>query len=231
MAYDFNCDGFAVAQDVIPPETVEEMRAEFERLAPEFASTRNGTAFGMRGLMSKSAAVRTLAKSEQLLNLVTPYIGKNAQPVRTIFFDKTPSANWPLPWHQDRVIAVSARYEIDGYDKWTLKNGVDHVEPPVEILKQIVTIRLHLDDCDETNGALKVMAGWQDSMKPSAELAALRGDDKIQTLSLKAGDAVLMRPLTPHSSDKSIGGRRRRVLHIEYCGIDLPAPLTWKEAT
>lgn len=231
MVYEFNRDGFAVAQGVLSPKTIEEMQTEFERLAPEFASTRNGTAFGMRGLMSKSAAVRKLANSVVLHQLVTPYLGENAQPVRTIFFDKTPSANWPLPWHQDRVIAVSAHHEIDGYDKWTLKDGVDHVEPPAEILKQIVTIRLHLDDCDETNGALKVMAGWHDSVKPSAALAALRQSDNIQTLSLKAGDAVLMRPLTPHSSDKSISERRRRVLHIEYCGVDLPSPLTWKEAT
>lgn len=228
---DLTKDGFSIAPKVIDPETVEILRTEFERLAPEFASTRNGAAFGMRGLLAMSGPIRDIAQSKTLKNLVSPAIGPNAKPVRTIFFDKTVAANWPLPWHQDRVIAVAESHDVIGYDKWTIKNGINHVEPPLDILQQIATVRIHLDDCDETNGALQVVSGWHNALHPSKTLAALRRSDRIETLCARAGDAILMRPLTPHSSQKSTSDRRRRVLHIEYCTAELPAPLAWQEAT
>jgi hypothetical protein len=36
-----------------------------------------------------------------------------------------------------------------------------HLEPPVEILERMLTARLHLDDCDEANGPLRVILGSQ----------------------------------------------------------------------
>lgn len=226
---DLISDGFSVVPRVIDPATIVFLREEFERLAPDFASHRNGAAFGMRGVSGKSELVREISLSETLKNHVISAIGAKARPVRTIFFDKTSAANWPLPWHQDRVIALAERHNIIGYNKWTLKNDVTHVEPPLTILQQIATVRIHLDDCDENNGALQVVAGWHDRLYPSKTLATLRGSDQVETLCANAGDAILMRPLTPHSSDKTISDRRRRVLHIEYCSAELPAPLTWRE--
>ena len=118
----------------------------------------------------------------------------------------------------------------DGFNKWTLKGGVDHAEPPVAMLKSITTVRLHLDPCDETNGALRVMGGFHNDLLSAECLATFRESDQVKTLTVAAGDAVLMRPLTPHSSQKSSSARRRRVLHIEYCSAQLPDPLQWKEA-
>jgi hypothetical protein len=39
------------------------------------------------------------------------------------------------------------------------------------------------------------------------------------------GGAVLMRPLLLHASSAATNPRRRRVIHIEYSGDELPAPL------
>src|SRR5688572_32967089 len=77
--------------------------------------------------------------------------------VKAIYFDKTPESNWYVTWHQDIIINVKARIETDGFTAWTKKEGVHHVSPPEEILKDTVTIRIHLDDTDETNGALKII--------------------------------------------------------------------------
>ncbi len=53
-------------------------------------------------------------------------------------FDKTPSGNWPLDWHQDRTIAVKHRIEIPGFGPWSMKGGVHHVAPPIDLLARML---------------------------------------------------------------------------------------------
>src|SRR5262245_38819263 len=50
--------------------------------------------------------------------------------VRALLFNKTPSTNWSLTWHQDRVIAVKDRIEVEGFGPWSRKHGALHVAPP-----------------------------------------------------------------------------------------------------
>jgi hypothetical protein len=66
--------------------------------------------------------------------------------VRATLFDKTPGANWPVPWHWDLTICVAVRLEAPGFGPWTLKAGVHHVQPPVEVLETMVAVRVHLED-------------------------------------------------------------------------------------
>ena len=40
-----------------------------------------------------------------------------------------------------------------------MKEGIPHVQPPTAILEQMLTVRIHLDRTDESNGALKVIPG------------------------------------------------------------------------
>ena len=40
-----------------------------------------------------------------------------------------------------------------------MKDGVPHVQPPVEILSGMLSIRVHLDETPESNGALRVIPG------------------------------------------------------------------------
>lgn len=86
-------------------------------------------------------------------------IGAKARPVRALLFDKTKAANWIVAWHQDRAIAVRARIEVPGFGPWSVKDGVAHVAPPIEILQAMVTLRLHLDRCDDDNAPLTVALG------------------------------------------------------------------------
>lgn len=45
-----------------------------------------------------------------------------------------------------------------------------------------------------------------------------------------AGDVLLFRPLTLHASRKATSNRPRRVIHLEFAGVVLPAPLQWADA-
>jgi len=60
---------------------------------------------------------------------------------------------------QDVTIAVQEKVEMDGYGPWSIKADVPHVQPPASILEIMLSVRLHLDDCSEKNGALRVIPG------------------------------------------------------------------------
>ena len=64
---------------------------------------------GIRNLLELAPRISALARSQKIRSLVAPILGDNSRVVRGIFFDKQPSANWKVPWHQDRTIAVKNR--------------------------------------------------------------------------------------------------------------------------
>ena len=95
--------------------------------------------------------VRTLAHSKWLIDMAEILCGSGVRPVRGLFFNKTPESNWPVAWHRDLTIAVNQKVELPGYGPWSTKAGVVHVQPPLEILENMITFRLHLDDCPVEN--------------------------------------------------------------------------------
>ena len=185
---------------------------------------------GRRGLLALPA-VAELARSRRLLELVRPHLSLEPFPVRAIYFDKSAETNWLVPWHQDLTIALLARAEVPGFGPWSVKDGIPHSQPPVELLQKMLTVRIHLDDADESNGALRVLSGTHSLGRLSAgriqELRTLQSDILCE---VSAGDVLLMRPLLLHASGRSTSTRHRRILHIEYASFTLPEPLQWYEA-
>jgi ectoine hydroxylase-related dioxygenase (phytanoyl-CoA dioxygenase family) len=122
----------------------------------------------MRNLLERVPLVRQLCEQTPIRSLVEPILGVNCFPVRGILFDKISGANWKVPWHQDLTIAVREKHETEGFGPWSVKDGVVHVQPPVRVLENMLTMRLHLDDCDEGNGPLRVLPGSHCSGKLDA---------------------------------------------------------------
>src|SRR5690242_14987594 len=110
-------------------------------------------AHGIRNLLDLEI-IRELACSESVRALAEALLGDQCFAVRGIFFDKPAEANWKVPFHQDVTIEVQARKEAPGFENWTVKGGVQHVQPPTEILQRMVSVRLHLDDSRSENGPL-----------------------------------------------------------------------------
>jgi ectoine hydroxylase-related dioxygenase (phytanoyl-CoA dioxygenase family) len=182
---------------------------------------------GRRNMLAVPA-VAALANSKKLLDLVQRHTGGEPRPVRAIWFNKSAQANWLVAWHQDLAIAVRERIETPGFEAWSVKESVPHVQPPVEVLEQMLTVRIHLDDADERNGALRVIPDSHRLGRLDADQIAGLREERGETLcAAAAGDALLMRPLLLHASGRSRNDRPRRVLHVEYAGHDLPSGLEW----
>lgn len=188
------------------------------------------TGAGRRGLL-EVPAVREVAFSDRVLGCLHPYMEGAPRLVRAIYFDKSPGANWLVPWHQDLTFAVRERREVPGFGPWSVKDGIPHVQPPVGLLEQVITVRLHLDPCDGDNGALRVLPGTHALGRLAADqIQDCRTQVAEVLCAMEAGDALLMRPLLLHASSKSMTDRHRRILHLEYAGFDLPDGLAWYES-
>jgi hypothetical protein len=212
--------GFAIISCIIEASEREEL---LSMLGPVSGA-------GRRGLFALSA-VAALARSTRLLELTRPHLPAEPFPVRAIYFDKSSEDNWLVPWHQDLTIAVRERAEASGFGPWSIKDGVPHVQPPVELLQQMLTVRLHLDDADESNGALRVLPGSHRLGRlPAERIQELRTQLPETLCAVRGGDVLLMRPLLLHASGRSTKPGHRRVLHIEYAAFELPANLNWHEA-
>ena len=224
-------EGFAIWEDYIDARTVETLLQELEHAGVDrLGSRRAGKAFGLRDLMNVVPFTRTFANSTTLLSLVEPVLGRGARVVRGIYFDKHRDANWKVTWHQDLTIAVSERVEVEGFGAWSTKAGITHVQPPVSILEKMLTLRIHLDDTDESNGALRVLpATHRHGRLDAAQIQYWKQRAEAVTCAVRRGGIVGMRPLLLHSSLPSVNPKHRRVLHFEYASIDLPDGLKWLE--
>lgn len=171
---------------------------------------------GARHLLSLRA-VRELAVDARLVSIAAEFIGASAFPFRATLFDKSPTANWLVVWHQDTALPLRRRVDSQGWGPWSTKAGVIYAHAPASALSQVVALRVHVDDSTDANGPLRVLPGTHArGVLTDTELARVASEIQPVECLGAAGSVVAMRPLLVHSSSKVLGPLRRRVLHIEY---------------
>jgi ectoine hydroxylase-related dioxygenase (phytanoyl-CoA dioxygenase family) len=225
-------DGFAIVADVVDSVTVSGLIAALDSVEPDAAALRRaGNVYAMRNLLRKVPETRRLAASTSVRGLVRAVLGPNAFVVRGLWFDKSPEANWLVPWHQDLTIAVKGRVDAPGYGPWTRKAGVPHVQPPIAVLENMVTVRIHLDDSDLARGPLRVLPGshLEGRLGVAATREWLTRVPPVSCL-VPRGGAVVMRPLILHASSPAESPGRRRVVHLEFAASPLPGGVAWFES-
>ncbi|MGH6816840.1 MAG: phytanoyl-CoA dioxygenase family protein [Hyphomicrobiaceae bacterium] len=213
----FARDGVAILPAMLGREDLSPLEPVFEAVAG-----------GARQFAIDRTLVRRLQEHEGLARTASYLQGEPARLVRVVAFDKTPEANWFVPWHQDRTIAVTERRTVPGYDRWTRKDGCCHVEPPVILLERMVTLRIHFDRCTLDDGPLEVVCGSHlGGRLDKPRIARLVAADAGTMCLAERGDIVAMRPLIVHRSQRAKKPTRRRVLHLEYAAAVLPDGMTW----
>jgi hypothetical protein len=220
-------DGFVVLNGFLDRFTIDSLIRAVESLDIDARSSRvrRGAAFARRNLLELEF-VRELIRNPKIIELMDT-IAPGAIAVRAILFDKTASANWTVPWHQDRSIAVRERINVPGFGPWSAKAGVPHVQPPLEILHQMVTLRFHLDACGPNNGPLRVIPATHHKILSQEAIENLFASGEQAVCTTDAGGLLVMRPLILHASSPAIDPSHRRVVHIEFGPPVLPAPLMW----
>jgi len=202
--------GYAIIPDILESNEVNRLLDEFSRA--DLPRSRAGLRHAM-----KVAAVAAVAHDARLIGIAREALGAEAFPFRATLFDKTPSANWLVVWHQDTALPLQGRHEFPGWGPWSVKDGVNYAHAPASTLSQVLALRVHLDDSTAENGPLRVL--------PGTHTLGVLTDEALHDLSTKIaaveclasqGGVLAMRPLIVHASSKSQSEISRRVLHIEY---------------
>ncbi len=182
----------------------------------------------IRNLLEKIPALKKIIFNSNLLSILRR-MNQGLFLTKAIFFDKSPEANWYVTWHQDLTINVKDKIEAEGFTGWTKKDDGCGVCPPEEILKNTITIRIHLDDTDEENGALRVVPGSHNKKLNSSEIQLITQNSIPFVCDVAMCGIHIMKPLLLHASSKATNQKHRRVLHLEFNSIDLPVGLEWAE--
>ncbi|MGL4555320.1 MAG: phytanoyl-CoA dioxygenase family protein [Gemmataceae bacterium] len=187
----------------------------------------DGAVYAARNLLQLWPPARTFWRVPAVLAALGEHLGPGCGLVRVLFFDKPPGHSWALPWHKDLTVAVrDNRLQSARFTKPTTKAGVPHAEAPVEVLRRMLTVRVHLDDVTDENGPLKVLPGSH----AAGKALDLAGD--VRVLHAAAGDGLLIRPLVAHCSNRSAEGtaRHRRIVHLEFAADEaLPDGYEWHD--
>ncbi len=176
---------------------------------------------------------RMLGSAELIGAMVAEASGSDVRPVRAVLFDKNDRADWSLSWHQDRTIAVRERVDVADFGPWSIKQGIQHVEPPFAVIDGMVTVRIHLDPVDEDNAPLLIATGSHRLGRiPVNEVDSVVARLPVYACLADVGDVWCYRTPILHASNAArpkTGSphRRRRVLQVDYAAGVLPAPLEW----
>ena len=239
---ELNVKGYTIEEDIFSPAEIQAIIAVIDEAGNLAANTnpayrRTGDLFAIRRFLQSVPGIQPLIFTPVLNALIKDAFGPGYRPVRSIYFDKPPGSNWFVAWHQDLTISVDRKLPLPGFGQWTVKGDHFAVQPPLSILEGIYTIRIHLDDTDEFNGALRVLPGSHlngiEPYHPGTSDPAGPGPamtTSVETICrVASGGIMIMRPLLQHASGRSSTGKRRRVIHNEFSNAELPAGLDWAE--
>lgn len=185
--------------------------------------------FGVREFLFDHPEIAKKVFTNKLIKIIRDISPNCRKSIKSIYFDKPPNANWIVSWHQDLTINLANKKNTLNFKNWRISRERVTVQPNTELLENIFTIRIHLDDCTRHNGALKVIENSHQRgvIQIKEWMKNKEGVEKI--CEVKKGGILVMKPLILHSSKRTENHKNRRVIHIEFTDQELPIGLDWKE--
>jgi len=144
--------GFGIFPGVLAQQDVDDLLEELSRV--DLPRSRAGVRHAM-----KLATVAAMARGSTLLRIAQQILGSSAFPFRATLFDKSPTANWLVVWHQDTALPLRERRDTPGWGPWSVKDDVIYAHAPANALSQVLALRVHLDDSTSEHGPLRVLPG------------------------------------------------------------------------
>jgi hypothetical protein len=216
---ELNQAGYVVIADLVDGAEL----GEIARFAGGLDCDRAGTRRLIELPWCRELAMR-LMHDERLSGILST----DVIPVQCTLFVKSIESNWLVSLHQDLSIPVAERVNSPGCQGWSEKEGELFVQPPVSVLDTMLALRLHLDDCNLRNGALRVVPGSHRLGRLTTSEAIREKDERGEVcIEVPRGGAMLMKPLLLHASSKVSIDSTRRVLHFVFAPAELPGALRW----
>jgi ectoine hydroxylase-related dioxygenase (phytanoyl-CoA dioxygenase family) len=222
-------NGFTVINNIFSDEEIERITEVIQNIDTTKETFRKSEdLFAIRQFLKEIPEVNDLIFNENIKTIIKEIFGEKYFVVKSIYFDKPEKSNWYVAYHQDLTISVDKKIALENFGPWTTKQNQFAVQPPLNILENVFTIRLHLDDTDENNGALKVVP--KSHAKGIYRPETIDWNVETETIcNVEKGGVMIMKPLILHGSNRTTNGKKRRVIHIEFSDLELPEELNWSE--
>ena len=222
-------NGFTILNSIYSNQEIEQILLVIDQVDKTKETFRKSTdLFAIRQFLKEVPETTNLIFNDHLKEVMGKVFGDNYFVVKSIYFDKPETSNWYVPYHQDLTISVDKKMQLENFGPWTTKQNQFSVQPPIEILENIYTIRIHLDETDENNGALRVIQ--KSHLKKIYKSETIDWNTETETTcNVKKGGIMIMKPLILHSSGRTTNNKKRRVIHIEFSNQELPEELKWAE--
>ncbi|ALM47588.1 phytanoyl-CoA dioxygenase [Flavobacterium psychrophilum] len=221
-------EGFTILESIYTDAEIQEILDKIEAAdtsSDKFRKSAN--LFAIRRFLKEIPQTLPLLLNEKLKKIIAGF-GDGYFVVKSIYFDKPGESNWFVAYHQDLTISVTKKQETEGFGPWTVKQNQFAVQPHLQILENIFTIRIHLDETNEDNGALKVIPGSHNKQVYRPETIDWSKETEVNC-NVPKGGVMIMKPMLLHSSGRTTNNARRRVIHVEFSNAELPNNLEWAE--
>ena len=229
---EIDSEGFTIINNVYTENEVEKLISLIENLTKNDSDNatfrKSQDLFAIRQFHKEVPETLDFIFNQNLKDIIASTFGEDYFITKSIYFDKPEKSNWFVAYHQDLTISVDKKIEIENFSNWTIKQNQYAVQPPLEILENNFTIRIHLDHTTKENGALKVINNSHS--KGIFRVENLQTENET-ICEVEKGGIMIMRPLLFHASNKTTNNERRRVIHIEFSNHQLPNELEWSEKT
>ena len=220
---------FTIISDVFSEEEINQIINIIDSIDTSKETFRKSEdLFAIRQFLKEVPESYQFIFNDNIKKIINEIFGNDYFVVKSIYFDKPEKSNWYVSYHQDLTISVDKKLNLNGFGPWTTKQNQFAVQPPIDYLKNIFTIRIHLDDTDENNGALKVVPNSHSKEIYRPETI----DWNVETEEICAvnkGGIMIMKPLILHGSNRTTNNQKRRVIHIEFSNMELPEEVNWSE--
>nr|WP_315422481.1 phytanoyl-CoA dioxygenase family protein [uncultured Pedobacter sp.] len=221
--------GFFVIENVFTDQEIEDILAAINRADTTKETFRKSDdLFAIRRFLKEVPDAIELIFNKKLKAIIREIFGKDYFLVKSIYFDKPETSNWFVSYHQDLTISVNQKVEIPGFGPYTKKHDQFAIQPPLNILESNFTIRIHLDDTNEENGALKAIPNSHSKGIYRPETIDWNIEKEV-SCNVARGGLMVMKPLLLHSSSRTTNNQKRRVIHLEFSNQTLPKELQWSE--
>ncbi len=210
----FEREGYLVLERVLPPELIEDLRAEANHALQwheaEIAAQKTvdrlnyvGEHYFIPGRSRERPVLADYLRCDLMLELCRAFGGPDAYVFIELFVLKLPDNRVPFGWHQDHGY-------VDAY-------GYGHYPPNLSVWTA-------LDDMTEANGALEVISSTTrrfDAVPPHEQdqhgnFVADFGDATGTILEVPAGSLILMSGLLPHRSGVNATDAIRRAYLCQF---------------
>lgn len=229
---EIDTEGFTIINTVYTENEIERLISLIENNTENRVDTatfrKSQDLFAIRQFHKEIPETLPYIFNPNLKDIIEATFGEGYFITKSIYFDKPEKSNWFVAYHQDLTISVDKKIEIENFENWTIKQNQFAVQPPIKILENNFTIRIHLDNTTKDNGALKVV---NDSHSKGIFRVENLQTENETICEVEKGGIMIMKPLLFHASNKTTNNERRRVIHIEFSNQVLPDGLEWSEKT